>query len=500
MDITAEKKDEEKEYGIDVQSFLEPGQDRPLGFFDPARWARYSFLEWTSIEPVPSEKQTQRNWYSVPLLWFSANANVLTFATGMLAGSFDVSLPASIYTILGFSLVTSIVPAYFTTFGTRLGLRQLLHSRYSFGYFGACILGILSAATQLVYCIENSILGGQALKAVSPNESMSSIVGIVILAIVSFVVCFFGIRVMHFVESILWFPTLICFILLTAFAGSGSNGLHIPENSPKTTSNGVLGLGCIVAGYMLSWSTIASDVSLYVNRSVSVKKLFFSVYAAFILSVTPIFMLGAAFGIAGPDVPAWKEASQESSPGALFNVVLSGHAGNFGKFLTVVLALSAVANIIPSVYSFGIACQTSFPILRRLPRFFMSLVALAIFLPLSIVGRNKFYDTLTNFASILAYWCGLFAGVVLADHCVIRRFDFKTYDITIWDDWRLLPPGIAGITSAILPIALLVPCMDQSWYTGPLARHSGDLAFEVGFILSFLLYLVLRPVEKRIWR
>ena len=58
-----------------------------------------------------------------------------------------------------------------------------------------CILGILSAATQLVFAIENSILGGQALKAVSPHESMSSIVGIVILLLIAFAVCFFGIRV-----------------------------------------------------------------------------------------------------------------------------------------------------------------------------------------------------------------------------------------------------------------------------------------------------------------
>ena len=42
--------------------------------------------------------------------------------------------------------------------------------------------------------------------------------------------------------------------------------------------------------------------------------------------------------------------------------------------------------------------------------------------------------------------------------------------------------------------------MDQSCYTGPLAQHSGDLAFEVSTVLSFVLYLVLRPLEKRMWR
>ena len=117
MDITQKKKDE-KAYDVEVQSFHEPEKEpQPQGLFHPARRARHSLLEWTSSEPVPSEKQTPKNWYVVPLLWCSANINVLTFSTGMLASSFDVSLPAAMYTILAFTLVCSLMPAYFTTFG-----------------------------------------------------------------------------------------------------------------------------------------------------------------------------------------------------------------------------------------------------------------------------------------------------------------------------------------------------------------------------------------------
>lgn len=255
-----------------------------------------------------------------------------------------------------------------------------------------------------------------------------------------------------------------------------------------------------MAGYFLSWSTIASDVSLYVKRNSSTTRMFLAVYMAFVLSVAPPFMFGAAFAISAPDVPAWKGASEATSPGPLFDVILAGHVGHFGKFLTVMLALSAVGNIIPGTYAFGIAVQTFLPPLRVLPRFVMTSICVAIFLPLGIAGRNQFYDTLSNFVSILAYWCSLFAGVVLADHFVLRRRNFSSYDLMIWDDWRRLPPGIAALVSALLPVALIGPTMDQVWYTGPIAQHSGDLGFEVGFALSFLLYLVLRPIEQRLWR
>jgi len=478
-----------------IQDNVAPKRSR----YHPLYWLRSSLFEWASIDPVRPEQQTHKHWWTIPLLWTSANLNVLSFSTGMLAKKFDVTIQASIYTILGFTLATALVPAFFTTFGMNLGLRQIVHSRYSFGYLGACLAGLLAAATKVMYSIENVILGGLILKAVSPNESMSAVVGIVILSVIAFVVCFFGSRVMHYFHSFFWFPSLICLILLAAFAGSGPDGLHQPSNAPATTSRGILKLGCVVGGYFLSWSAMASDMSLYLKKDGNTLRVFLTVYMAFVLSVAPPFMLGAAFGISAPDVPAWKNASEANSPGPLLNVVLAGHVGSFGKFLTVLLALSALGSIIPATYAFGIAVQTFFPPLRFLPRFVMSSLAVAIFLPLGIVGRNKFYETLSNFVSILGYWCSLFVGVILADHCVLRRANFATYDISIWNDWRRLPPGVAALTSAFLPIAMIVPTMDKTWYTGPLARHSGDLGFEVGLVLSFLLYLVLRPIEKRIW-
>lgn len=492
--VHCENPDDEK--GVSVASMDSAPQHSR---YHPLYWLRSSLFEWSSIEPVPPEKQTHRHWWTIPLLWTSANLNVLSFSTGMLAKQFDITIRASIYTIIGFTLATALVPAFFTTFGMNLGLRQIVHARYSFGCFGACLPGLLAAATKVMYSIENVIVGGQILKAVSPHESMSAVVGIVILSVIAFVVCFFGSRVMHYFHSVFWFPSLICLILLASFAGSGRNGLHQPVHAPSTTPRGVLKLGGVIGGYFLSWSAMASDMSLYLNKEGNTLRVFLSVYAAFVLSVAPAFMLGAAFGISAPDVPAWKSASQAHSPGPLLNVVLAGHVGNFGKFLTVLLALSALGSIIPATYAFGIAVQTSLPPLRFLPRFVMSSLAVAIFLPLGIVGRHRFYETLSNFVSILAYWCSLFVGVILADHCVIRRADFATYDVSIWNDWRRLPPGMAALASALLPIALIGPTMDKTWYTGPLAQRSGDLGFEVGLVLSFLLYLVLRPLEKRIW-
>lgn len=48
--------------------------------------------------------------------------------------SFGLSLRDCSLLILFFSIFCTIFPAYFSTFGSRTGLRQMLHARYTFGY------------------------------------------------------------------------------------------------------------------------------------------------------------------------------------------------------------------------------------------------------------------------------------------------------------------------------------------------------------------------------
>lgn len=37
--------------------------------------------------------------------------------------------------------------------------------------------------------------------------------------------------------------------------------------------------------------------------------------------------------------------------------------------------------------------------------------------------------------------------------------------------------------------------MDETWYTGPFAKKTGDLGFEVAGILAIILYIPLRTLE-----
>lgn len=61
---------------------------------------------------------------------------ISTFSLGTLGASiWFMGLRDAALTIIFFNLLTTIPVAYFSTWGPKLGLRQLTLSRFSFGYF-----------------------------------------------------------------------------------------------------------------------------------------------------------------------------------------------------------------------------------------------------------------------------------------------------------------------------------------------------------------------------
>lgn len=459
-------------------------------------------IESISIRPLMLSERIGRDWWSVSLIWFSCNVNVLSFSAGTLVSLLEMDMKSAMLTTLFVGGFCCIFPAYFTLFGPKLGMRQMIHCRYSFGYFGASLISLLNLATMLGYCILNSIVGGQTLSAVSARRDGTSTltpdVGIVVAACIALVVSFSGIRVLHYFERFFWVPTLICFVILIGKAGTGPQALHVASNQPTATASSVLGFAAIIAGFILSYSALVSDVSHYLRPDVSPHKLFWSVYFGFFLSCVPFIMIGAAFACSSYDNPVWSDALSVSS-GQFFQLILAGSLGNFGRFLVVLLALSVCGNISATIYSIGLNFQTLLPFLGPVPRFVWPLFAFAIFLPLAIVGHSKFYETLTDFTSVLGYWASLYVGVVTADHVIFRKRDYTSYNARHWNRWGQLPPGLAALAACCISLAVVVPSIDQAWFQGPIAKRSGDLGFETGLVASIVLYVPLRMMENKVF-
>ena len=87
---------------------------------------------------------------------------------------------------------------------------------------------------------------------------------------------------------------------------------------------------------------------------------------------------------------------------------------------------------------------------------------------------------------------------MLCEHFVFRQCDFSQYNIDDWDNPHQLPLGAAAALAFVGAFGIIVPSMSQAWYTGPIANAgTGDIGVLTGFVVSAVLYLVLRTVERR---
>jgi purine-cytosine permease-like protein len=90
---------------------------------------------------------------------------------------------------------------------------------------------------------------------------------------------------------------------------------------------------------------------------------------------------------------------------------------------------------------------------------------------------------------LIGYWASAFIAIIILEHLVIRQNNPAEYDLDDWDAPRRLPSGIAALAAGIASFGLGIPCMSQVWFTGPIAKTTGDIGFEVAFGISAVLYL-----------
>jgi len=102
-------------------------------------------VEQRGIERVPSDERSPAHISQVGTMWLSANMVVSSFAIGALAYPvFYLGFVDTILIILFINLLGIIPVAFFSTFGPRFGLRQMVLSRFFFGYYGVKVVAVFN--------------------------------------------------------------------------------------------------------------------------------------------------------------------------------------------------------------------------------------------------------------------------------------------------------------------------------------------------------------------
>ena len=438
--------------------------------------------------------------------WLSANMVVSSFAIGVLAnGIWYMGFADAILVCLFFNLIGILPVCFFSTFGPKFGLRQMVLSRFWYGWWGVKLIAIFNVLACIGWSSVNSIVGAQLINAV--NSDVPGYAGIIIIAVCTLLVTLFGYKIVHAYEFWSWIPTFIVFlIVLGQFAHSGAF-INIPWEVGTSELGSCLSFGATVYGFATGWTSYAADYTVYQPSTQSRRKVFLWTWLGLIIPLLFCEMLGIAVMTAttanNGDNP-YMTGYTESHVGGLLAAVLVPAFGRFGQFCLIILALSIIANNCPNIYSVALTVQVLGRWTQRVPRFIWTAVATAVYIAVAIPGYSHFETVLENFMNFIGYWLAIYEGIALTDHFVFKR-GFGGYNPEHYDHPSRLPPGLAAVAAFCCGVAGMIVGMSQTWWVGPVALHAGeapyggDIGFELGFAFAAVSYLGLRTLELKMF-
>jgi NCS1 family nucleobase:cation symporter-1 len=413
---------------------------------------------------------------SVFSLWFGANVELATLSTGVAAVVlFGLNFTeAAIGLIIG-NILGALVIGALSTYGPRLGVPQMVHSRSAFGFFGNFIPGGLNTIAGVMWFGVNTVLGVFALVELT---GMSFLLGLIIMAGIQVVVAVYGHNMIHAVERWLWGVLTLVFIGVSLYAF-----VHAPYNlpfSPKAPlgfegiSGGMIEAVGLAFSYILGWTAYASDYTRYLPGKVSARRVAGLAGSANFIASLWLELLGVALAAEFP------KAAVGANPVGIL-VGISPH-------WLVVVALIAVAlgTITANVLNIYSSSLSSLVVQVPIKRWTAAVLVGVVGAVVAWLGHQAYYLNYENFLFLLAYWIAPWAAIVLVDFFVFHRGRYRT-DL-LYDPRRVLRPGF---WAWIIGVAVSVPFFNQTLYTGFIAYnnpHLGDLSYYVSFVVAGGLY------------
>lgn len=371
------------------------------------------------------------------------------------------------------------------------------------GWWPSKFIVVLNIIVLLGYSLIDCVVGGQILSAVSPNGSMSVVVGIIVVAVITWAVTTFGISVFHYYERYAFLPQIVVFSILFGVSAKHFDLATPSTGDPRTVAGDRLSFFSICLSAAITYAGLGADYFVYWPTTTSRPWIFASTLLGLSVSFAVALVLGVglASGIAQypPYSDAWNNSQGGSGSGALL-VAGFEPLHDFGKFCAVIAALGVIANTIPPTYSSGVDFQILGRYATKVPRVIWNTIGVIIYTVCALAGRDHLAVIFTNFLALMGYWVAIWIAIILEEYLIFRR-SAEAYNWAAWNDREKLPLGIAALVAFLVGYGGSITSMAQAWYIGPIARligqYGGDAGNYVGFSWAALVYPPLRWLELK---
>lgn len=480
-------------------------------------------VEERGIERVRPEERLSgpiwKRYVDVLGLWFAGCGGITTMSSFFYPTlSYGLDMKQSLIAGLIGMNIGCLVPAYCATMGPKSGCRQMVTARFLFGQWGAKFIALVCILGGIGWSVVNCVVGGQMLSAISGTPLTT---GIVVIVIVSWVIAVFGIRVLLRFQIAVAVPTNIAILLFYIVVGKKASYISLANAmtrelgySASAITGNWLSYFTITYSTTSSWGSCASDYYILFPDHTSDLKIFLVTFFGIAIPSNFAAIVGTLAGSIAYSNTEWLNAYNTYSVGGIIAEAFKVW-GNFGKFVVVVLYLSLVCNTIINTYSGAFQFQLVDMRLAFVPRWIWATVVSAIFLAVSLAGKEHLSEIISTVLPMLGYWVSIYICLLLEENVLFRRrnasethyLEFEGDEKSIlysWEKWDKPHQRTAGYACAVAfccGVVGAVMGMDQVYYIGPIAKKIGSFGGDIGMWLAIafsgITYPGLRWIELK---
>ena len=430
-------------------------------------------VEPGGIEAIPDGDRhgKARDLFAV---WVSPNLEFATIYVGALGVLFGMSFLQAVIAIVIGNGLGALAHYKLTQDGPRYGVPQMVIGRAAFGKFGNIPPALANwFAAGIGWFAVNSVSGAFALSTLA---HMSGLLALIIVVVVQLTVAFIGHNLVQKVERYLMPYLVVVFGIAAVIVLSKS---HPGAPSHWYFPGAFLVFLGAVYGYAAGWNPFAADYARYLPKTENAKTAGLSAALGLFGSATVLEIVGAGAATAG-----LHSYGPGTNPVGDFTNLLPTW---LGKLVLLGIVLGSVCANALNIYSGSMSFLTLGIRSHKLPlRGIFALVFGVVGFFVAHWSMGNPGNNFENFLLVMSYWIGPWLGVIFADKLLRKGASVEHY---LFKPHENLAGPIAFIVAAVVSIVFFA---NNPWFTGIVPKHNGnfgDIAFPVGFLLAFVLYL-----------
>jgi nucleobase:cation symporter-1, NCS1 family len=416
--------------------------------------------------------------------WVSPNLEFATIFVGVLAVSaFSLSFWGAVLGILVGSALGSLTHGLLSARGPSAGVPMMVLSRLGFGFVGNALpAGLNAVVGGIGWFAVNSVSGALALSTLT---GMPPWLGLAIVAAVQIAVALLGHNLIHSFEKVVLPVLAVVFAITSVVILTQTDTSFVPtDGQPNGALAGFLLTVGATFGYAAGWNPYATDYTRYLPPTASPKAVGLAAGLGVFVPCVVLEVVGAA------------SATLVSNPDASPTGAFTEHLPGWLAALTLLcIAVGAVAANAINIYSGSM----SFVALGiRMPLRLRRALAVGVFgvlgFVLALFGLADAGHAYEGFLLIIAYWIGPWLAVVFTDWYLRRG---ESAEHLLFDTrYRNAAGPVAMLSGIVVSVVLF---SNQQFFTGVVPSvlpQVGDIAFEVGFLVSAGVYLLMRSRSR----